>query len=119
MKEYYAVDGNDVRVIRLRETPKFLISEGASLGKFKKKSEITNEIIASNRSFSNWAWSGYDIYELTAEHPKRVIKAKKERSYILEVKRELEERIKQIKTFDEALSLNDLLDLGVKHPHSK
>lgn len=118
MKKYYAVNGKDVRIIELRETPKFLISSNEHYGKFKKIENPKSEVIASSRRVSGWSYTGYEIYELTSEKPKQIIREKKEEYYVFNVKQELEKRIKNIKTFEEALSLNDLLGLGVKHPHS-
>lgn len=116
MQKYYAVNGTDVRIIELRETPKFLISDNDHYGKFKKIENPQDGFIATNRKYSNYSRTGYEIYELSAEYPKKIIKENKERYYVFEVKQQVEKRLRKL-SLDEALSLNDLLGLGIKHPH--
>lgn len=113
--KYHAVNGKHVRVVDLRETAKYLIDDSGVYGKFKKVEG--KSFIASNFKFQNWSHSGYDIYPLNHEYPLRLIKEYKEEMYIYKVQEEIKNKFKKLKSFDQALSLNDLLGLGVEHPN--
>lgn len=120
MKKYYAVDEGGfhtiVKVLELRETPKMLIHDESG-DKFKKTEQ--GEIIASNRKFKDWSHYGYNIYSIDSNYPKELIRKEKEKVYMQKVKDAIIAKAKIVKSFDIALSLNDLLSLGIDHPHKR
>lgn len=113
--KYHAVCEKHVRVIELRETKHFLIDDTGSYGRFKKVNG--SEILATNKRFSNWVHTGYDIYPLNHHHPLSLIKKAREEMFMFKVQEAIKEKFRKLNSFDQALSLNDLLNLGIEHPN--
>lgn len=113
MKKYALVNGDHVRYADLRETPKFLMSECASKYKFKKVDG--QEFIASNRGFSNWVRTGYDVYEINHPHVLETIQNKKKGYFVFHVREKIEKLYRnRDMTFKEAKKINELLEFGVE-----
>lgn len=111
-KRYALVNGNHVRYAELRETPKFLINDNTTGYKFKKVDN--QDHIASNRRFTNWSHTGYDVYEVDHPYVLKVIQHEKEKYFVFNVRQKLEKlHMERSMPFEKAKKINELLELGV------
>lgn len=113
MKKYALVNGKNVRYCDLRETPKYLMSDCSSKYKFKKTGK--DGCIASNKGYSNWSTTGYDVYEPDHPYVLGLIEKEKKGYFVFHVREKIEKLYKRGEmSFDEAKKLNDILELGVE-----
>lgn len=114
MKQYHAVNGKHVRVMQLRETAKFLI-DGNGV-RFKKTGKP--DCIASNKGYSNWTSTGYEIYPFNHDHPLRLIKEEKQGYFCMYVKEKLEKLCRDRNmTYERAKEINRLLGFELEEPN--
>ena len=111
MRKYALVNGNEVRFAHLRETKSYLICDD-KYGKFKKV--CGGERIASSRKYSNWSWSGYDVYDADSQFVITIIQKNKENIFDWKVLDAAQKKIKSIKYHDDFIKLNEILNLGIE-----
>ncbi len=111
MKEFYVVDGDNVRKATLRETPKFYI-EDANGNKFKKIDG--SEYIGSYRTKNDrWHNTTYYLYELSHKRPNEILEKNKRSMFAWKVKKAAEEKINNAKTYSDFIELNKVLNLCI------
>lgn len=113
MKKYALVSNNWVQYAELRETAKYLIDDEKKV-KYKKVESSVDGCIASNKRYQNWSWSGHDIYDVDSDYVLEVITSIKQKYYMNSVIDLALARAKEIKSFEDAKKINELLDLGVE-----
>jgi len=105
----YGVNGNHVIELNLRETTKFLIDDKSG-SKFKKSENA--EYLASNKKYSNWSWSGFDIYPIDHEKPLQIIENNKRSIIASKIKKAVEEKIQKL-TYAQYLNLAKHLNIDI------
>ena len=111
--KYYGVcesrHGDHVKELELRETAKFLIDDKSG-SKFKKVDG--EEYLATNRKYSNWTWTGYDIYPIDHEKPLKIIDKTKKEMIGFKIKKEAEKRIQSL-SYNQYLELAKFLNITI------
>ena len=110
---YYGVSesrhSNHVKEFDLRETAKFLIHDETG-SKFKKVEG--EEYLATNSSYANWTWSGYNIYPIDHEKPKEIIEKNKRSMVAFKIRKAAKEKIQEL-NYSQCVELAKFLNIEI------
>lgn len=112
MSEFYIVSGDHVKKKELRETPKFYIDD--STGEKFKKIDNADYLAHYRYNGGRWHSSHYYVYSLDHEKPNEIIEKNKRSVFAYKVKKAVEDKINNAKTYSDFVEINNALNLGIE-----
>lgn len=110
-KEYVWCTSNGIiRNVMMRETKAYLITEG---GDKYKKGSFYNGAVAMRRSGGGWNMSAYYIHALDCSTVVKYREEARKKNVIYMVKKTLDDMLKGIKTYEQAVEIGQKLGMKV------